>query len=312
MRQPSTALLLAAGLGTRLRPLTLVRAKPAIPVAGQPMVARIIRWLAAAQISDVVINLHALPETIATIVGDGSEFGVRARYSWEQPEVLGSAGGPRQALDILGDDIFLIVNGDTLTDLSIRPLIDAHATGDALVTMAVIPNPRPEHYSGLHVADDGAVLGVVPRGSAVPSFHFIGVQVAQSQAFAGAPKGRPSNSVGGVYADLIDSRPGSIRAHICNARFWDIGTVSDYVVTSDTFDPSRTLSVPASTVIGPDAHLSDSIVWDDVVIAAGAAIERCIVTDGVRVDAGRSYSDSILMRGEDGQTFAMPLKREGE
>jgi len=312
MRQPSTALLLAAGLGTRLRPLTLVRAKPAIPVAGQPMVARIIRWLAAAQISDVVINLHALPETIATIVGDGSEFGVRARYSWEQPEVLGSAGGPRQALDILGDDIFLIVNGDTLTDLSIRPLIDAHATGDALVTMAVIPNPRPEHYSGLHVADDGAVLGVVPRGSAVPSFHFIGVQVAQRQAFAGAPKGRPSNSVGGVYADLIDSRPGSIRAHICNARFWDIGTVSDYVVTSDTFDPSRTLSVPASTVIGPDARLSDSIVWDDVVIAAGAAIERCIVTDGVRVDAGRSYSDSILMRGEDGQTFAMPLKREGE
>lgn len=312
MRQPSTALLLAAGLGTRLRPLTLVRAKPAIPVAGQPMVARIIRWLADAQISDVVINLHALPETIATIVGDGSEYGVRARYSWEQPEVLGSAGGPRQALDILGDDIFLIVNGDTLTDLAIRPLIDAHATGDALVTMAVIPNPRPEHYSGLHVADDGAVLGVVPRGSAVPSFHFIGVQVAQSQAFAGAPKGRPSNSVGGVYADLIDSRPGSIRAHICNARFWDIGTVSDYVVTSDTFDPSGTLSVPASTVIGPDARLSDSIVWDDVVIAAGAAIERCIVTDGVRVDAGRSYSDSILMRGEDGQTFATPLKREGE
>jgi len=292
--------------------LTLVRAKPAIPVAGQPMVARIIRWLADADISDVVINLHALPETIATIVGDGSEFGVRARYSWEQPEVLGSAGGPRQALDIIGDDTFLIVNGDTLTDLPIRPLIDAHAAGDALVTMAVIRNPRPEHYSGLRVAADGTVLGVVPRGSAGPSFHFIGVQVAHSHAFAGAPRGRPSNSVGGVYADLIDSRPGSIRAHVCNARFWDIGTVSDYLVTSDAFDPSGTLGVPAATAIGPGARVSDSIVWDDVVIGGKAVVERCIVTDGVRVDAGTSYSDSILMRGEDGQTVAMPLTREGE
>jgi len=145
MRQPSTALLLAAGLGTRLRPLTVVRAKPAIPVAGQPMATRIIRWLADAGITDVVMNLHARPETIAAIVGDGSALGVRARYSWEQPEVLGSAGGPRQALDIIGDDTFLIVNGDTLTDLPLQPLIHAHAASHALVTMAVIPNPRPEH-----------------------------------------------------------------------------------------------------------------------------------------------------------------------
>jgi len=88
--------------------------------------------------------------------------------------------------------------------------------------------------------------------------------------------------------------------------------VADYRATSIAFDPSKALSLPASTVLAPGAHVVDSIVWDDVVIAAGAAIERCIVTDGVRVDAGRSYSDSILMRGEDGQTFAMPLKREGE
>ena len=312
MRQLSTALLLTAGLGTRLRPLTEVRAKPAIPVAGQPMVTRIIRWLAAAGIADVVLNLHALPETIASIVGDGGQLGVRARYSWEQPEVLGSAGGPRQALDILGADTFLIVNGDTLTDLSLRPLIEAHDAAGALVTMAVIPNPRPEHYSGLRVADDGAVLGVVPRGSAVPSFHFVGVQIAHSQTFAGAPKGRPSQSVGGVYADLIDARQGSIRAHICEARFWDIGTVADYRATSIAFDPSKKLSLPASTVLAPGAHVVDSIVWDDVVIGAGATVAGCIVTDGVRVDDGAAYSDAILMRGEGGRTVATPLKPEGE
>src|SRR5215471_9714767 len=96
------ALVLTAGLGTRLRPLTLVRAKPAMPVAGEPMVRRIVRWLATAGVSDVVLNLHYLPETIARVVGDGSDLGVRARYSWEQPLVLGSAGGPRLALDIVG------------------------------------------------------------------------------------------------------------------------------------------------------------------------------------------------------------------
>ena len=87
------ALVLTAGLGTRLRPLTQVRAKPAIPVAGEPMVRRIVRWLAGG-VTDVVLNLHHLPETLAAAVGDGSDLGVRARYSWEQPEVLGSAGGP--------------------------------------------------------------------------------------------------------------------------------------------------------------------------------------------------------------------------
>src|SRR5437762_1641396 len=78
-------MILTAGLGTRLRPLTSVRAKPAIPVGGEPLVRRIARWLAAHGVTDIVLNLHYLPETIAAAVGDGSDLGVRARYSWEQP-----------------------------------------------------------------------------------------------------------------------------------------------------------------------------------------------------------------------------------
>jgi len=99
----------------------------AIPVAGIPMVERIVRWLATAGIDDIVLNLHALPDTITSVVGDGRHLGVRARYSWEQPFVLGSAGGPRQALDIVGVETFLIVNGDTLTDLPLAPLVAATA-----------------------------------------------------------------------------------------------------------------------------------------------------------------------------------------
>src|SRR6185503_20979023 len=94
------ALVLTAGLGTRLRPLTLVRAKPAIPVAGEPLVRRIVGRLAAQGVTDVVLNLHHLPATLTRVIGEGADLGVRARYSWE-PHLLGSAGGPRRALPLI-------------------------------------------------------------------------------------------------------------------------------------------------------------------------------------------------------------------
>ncbi len=304
------ALLLTAGLGTRLRPLTDVRAKPAIPVAGVPMVARIMTWLRDAGLTEVVLNLHHLPTSIAAIVGDGSACGVRARYSWEHPEVLGSAGGPRQALDIIGADTFVIVNGDTLTNLALPPLLDAHAASGALVTMAVVPNRLPQHYSGLRVDADGAVLGVVPRGSSEASYHFVGVQVTHREAFAGAPPGRPSNSVGDVYTRLVAARPGSVRVHVCDAGFWDIGTVADYWHTSHAFAHAEGVDLNAGAQLEGEARVSASIVWDDVRVGPGASIDHCIVTDGVRVGAGARFTRQILMRGPDDQVVTVPLSVE--
>ena len=134
------ALVLTAGLGTRLRPLTDVRAKPAIPVAGEPMIRRIVAWLVAHGIDDLVLNLHHRPETVTAVLGDGGGLGARVRYSWEAARVLGSAGGPRLARPIVGANTFFIVNGDTLTDLDPSRVADAHASSGALVTLALVPN----------------------------------------------------------------------------------------------------------------------------------------------------------------------------
>ena len=161
------ALLLCAGLGTRLRPLSSVRAKPAVPVAGEPLVRRILRWLSANGVDDVVLNLHHLPETVCAVVGDGADLGLRARYSWENP-VLGSAGGPRRALPLLGSDRFLVVNGDTLTDMALSGLVGEHDRSGALVTLVVVPNSAPDRYGGVLVDDEGAVTGFVGRGSHTP------------------------------------------------------------------------------------------------------------------------------------------------
>src|SRR4029453_15030678 len=108
------ALVLTAGLATRLRPLSFVRAKAALPIGDRAIVQRILQWLSGHGVNDAVLNLHHLPHTITRIVGDGAAEGVRVRYSWEMP-VLGSAGGPRRALPLPASPTFLIVNGDTLT-----------------------------------------------------------------------------------------------------------------------------------------------------------------------------------------------------
>lgn len=231
------ALVLAAGLGTRLRPLTNVCAKPAIPVAGEPIVRRIVGWLAAHEVRDLVVNLHYLPHTVTAVLGDGSDLLVRVRYSWEQPRILGSAGGPRQALDILGAGTFVIVNGDTLTDLNLQAFMDAHRANGALVTMALVPNHEPDKYGGVLLDRDNCVTGFVPRGTAaIGSHHFIGVQAAEAAVFRDLPSGQPAKSVGGVYDALIAARHGAIRGFVSTASFWDIGTVEDYERTCREFE----------------------------------------------------------------------------
>ncbi|HEX7793908.1 MAG TPA: sugar phosphate nucleotidyltransferase [Vicinamibacterales bacterium] len=308
MTSISHALVLAAGLGSRLQPLTSVRAKPAMPVAGEPIARRIIHWLVANGVANVTINLHHLPETITKAVGDGSDLGARARYSWEQPTILGSAGGPRQALDILGVDTFFLINGDTLTDLNLRGLAESHAESGARVTMALVPNLKPLQYSGIRLDEDGRMIGVAPRGpAAAGSFHFFGVQIASRSVFADLPAGQAVNSIGGCYDALLAREPGAIRGFVTDARYWDIGTVADYWQTSWAWSEDPPTS-PSNARIHQSASVHRSILWDDVELNKHATIEECIVTDGVHVPAGTEYRRKILMRAPDGTTIEVPLE----
>ena len=306
------ALVLTAGLGTRLRPLTDVRAKPAMPVAGEPMIRRIVSWLATGGVDDLVLNLHHRPETLTRVIGDGGDLGARVRYSWEQPRILGSAGGPRLAREIVGADTFFIVNGDTLTDVDITNLADTHAASGALVTLALVANREFLRYGGVQIDEDGCVTGFVRRGPrAEGSFHYIGVQVVTGRVFDGVTPGEAARSIGGVYDEMIASRRGSVRGAVCTAAFYDVGTPGDYWRTSQAFAAAGGASPVAqgfSAVVGshigrgaridPAARVTQSIGWDDVDVGAGATIDECIVTYGVRVPAGAVYQRSILVAGE--------------
>ena len=297
------ALVLTAGLGTRLRPLTYVRAKAAVPVNGETLARRAVRWLVSEGVRDLVLNLHHLPATIAASVGDGSDLGARVRYSWENP-VLGSAGGPRHALPLLVDprlanreprgadpDTLLIVNGDTLTDVHIAPMVAAHITSGAAVTMALIPNPWPEKYGGVQVADGQWVTGFTRAGSGGPSYHFIGVQIVDARVFAELDAGVPAETVNGLYPRMMVSDRHSIAGFISDASFRDVGTPADYLETSaqlatiegDRMASGQRLRVDAT------ASVVRSAVWDDVTIGAGAELVDCVVCDGAHIPAGARY-----------------------
>jgi NDP-sugar pyrophosphorylase family protein len=292
------ALVLTAGLATRLRPLSFVRAKAALPIGDRAIVQRILQWLSGHGVNDAVLNLHHLPHTITRIVGDGAAEGVRVRYSWEMP-VLGSAGGPRRALPLLASPTFLIVNGDTLTNVDVVGLVDAHRRSGALVTMAVIPNLEPAKYGGVVAGNRGVVTGFTTAGSTARSFHFIGVQVVEGAAFASLPDNMPAESVRDLYPRLIAARADSIRAFITESEFFDIGTPRDYFDTCIRF---QTREPDGSRFPAAGSRLEECIVWDDVQIDPGTRLRRCIVTDGVRVPAG-SW-ENIIIRRADGDVAA--------
>ena len=301
MRRPP-ALVLTAGLGTRLRPLTLIRAKAAVPVNGEGLASRVARWLAASGFRDQVFNLHHRPASVAALLGDGSAFDVRLRYSWEQP-VLGSAGGPRHALPLLldgGAERFLIVNGDTLTDVDLDAVLDAHTQSGARVTMALIRNPLPEKYGGVTLSEDGFVTGFTRRGVVRDSYHFIGVQVADAGVFAELPDGMPHESVGALYPAMMRADPRAIGAFVSAATFRDIGTPADLLRTSlEVAADEGDRLVSPSTRIEPGAILERTIVWDDVTIGRGARLVECIIGDGVRIPAGAVFERCSIVPAND-------------
>jgi mannose-1-phosphate guanylyltransferase len=287
------AVVLTAGLATRLRPLSLIRAKAALPLAGRPLVWLILEQLRDAGVTDAVLNLHHLPHTLTSRIGDGSALGLPVRYSWETT-VLGSAGGPRRAVPLVDGPTCFVVNGDTLCSVDFSGLLAAHRRSGAVVTMATTANHEPHKYGGVVATADGEVTGFAPPGSTTPSQHFVGVQVVETAAYADVPPDTPWASIATLYPALLAARPGSIRTFPAGDTFHDIGTPLDYIRTALEFGGNG-----AAPAHGDDgARVVDSVLWDGVTLGRGASLTRCVVTDDVVVPAGATFSHAILRRAD--------------
>ena len=175
------AMLLAAGRGERMRPLTDQTPTPLLPVAGRPLIAWHLQRLAGAGILDVVINLSWLGESIASALGDGAAYGVRIQYSREPWPALETGGGIRAALPLLGDEPFLLVNGDVYADLDFASL---RLDGADLAQLVLVRNPE-HHLRGDFCLNDGRI---VAEGG--ERLTYSGIGVLHPQLLAALPPGR--------------------------------------------------------------------------------------------------------------------------
>lgn len=173
------AMILAAGRGERMRPLTDLLPKPLLAVGGKPLIVHHIEKLKAAGVTELVINHAWLGHKLVETLGDGSALGVTIHWSAEE-SALETAGGIIQALPLLGDEPFLVINGDTWLDLDYRSLVEL-SLGENLAHLWLAPNP-PQHPAGDFALQDGKVVDT-------PAFTFSGIGLYRPAAFAGLPAG---------------------------------------------------------------------------------------------------------------------------
>lgn len=175
------AMILAAGRGERLRPLTDDTPKPLLEVAGQPLLFHHLERLAAAGFREIVINLAHLGDQLEQAIGDGGRWGVRVHYSREPEGALETGGGIAQALPLLGNAPFLVVNGDIYTDYPYARLRSVKCSHAHLVLV-----PVPKEKDG----GDFALSGGRVHNTGQPMYTFSGICVYHPQVFEGAPTGR--------------------------------------------------------------------------------------------------------------------------
>ncbi|MDG2306252.1 MAG: nucleotidyltransferase family protein [Candidatus Binatia bacterium] len=200
------AIILAAGLGSRLRPLTDHTPKPLVEVAGHPLIAYGLGLLRENGIEDVVVNVHHLADRVRDELGDGSKYGVRIRYSVERV-LLDSGGGIRQAATLFEQPVdgpLVVLNADVVTEVPLKDVLAFHARRDALATFVLRDDPRKDAYGVFGIDPDGRIQRFLGRGAppGLPEYMFASVQILSPSVLARMPEG-PFSSMRGLYPDLF-------------------------------------------------------------------------------------------------------------
>jgi MurNAc alpha-1-phosphate uridylyltransferase len=213
------AIILAAGRGARLAPLTDTTPKPLLPIKGQPLIVRQLQQLRAANITHVVINLYHLGDLIERALGNGEKFGMQIAYSREQ-SLLETGGGIKNALPLLEEEEFIVCNGDIYTDFDFSSLPDTLAPNDT-AHLVLTPTPRTRARGDFEYSQGR----VTQRGD---DFVYCGISIFSQRIFANSPEGAFSSR--DLMFEAIDQ--GQLSAQVHKGQWTDIGTLSDYANVS--------------------------------------------------------------------------------
>jgi NDP-sugar pyrophosphorylase family protein len=200
------AMILAAGFGTRLRPLTNTVPKALVPVAGRPLIEYGLLFLKSQGIEEVVINLHHLGEKIRTALGDGSIYGLRITYSPEDP-ILDTGGGIKKAQAFLAGETFVVLNCDTILDLDLHALLAAHRKHHAAATLVLRPDPEAARYGVLETDVSGRIRRFLSQPAEVREplspYMFTGFQMLEPRVFDFMPEVKPFGTTRDTYPQMM-------------------------------------------------------------------------------------------------------------
>ena len=314
------AIVLSAGYGTRLWPLTEDRTKPAIPILGKPLVGYVAEYLASYGIDEIVVNLHHRPESVRRALGDGSAFGVKLHYV-EEPVILGTSGALDNTREFFEHETFVVVNGKIITDIDLRAALETHRSSKALATLVLLPNTRRERFSVVET-EGGRVkkFGGMPVQNDVGSapLMFTGIHIMEPRILEYVPRGVFSDSVIHVYPQAIANGE-IVAAHVASGKWRELSTLKRYLDISIELlrETAQSFVACERTSIHSSATVTDSVLWDDVKVSAGARVSRAVLADDVTIPDGEVIENAVvvprkLIEGKTRPEKALPGDFRGE
>ena len=285
---------MAAGKGTRLRPLTDSVPKPMAPIVDRPALHHILRLLSRHGLREVVINLHHLPDAVTSYFGDGSWLGMDITYSYE-PELMGTSGGVKNNEAYLGGGTFLVMSGDALTDIDLTALIAAHRRNGSIATLALKEVPDPSLYGVVVLDDDKQVVGFQekpPLAEARSRLCNCGIYVFEPEVFQHIPPGRFDDFGSRLFPDLLVAGT-PFHGEPIEAYWSDVGDLGEYVRGNEDALLGRVDVEKPGTEVRPGVWMGDSaqvagsarlegplVIGRDCVIGEGAVVEGPAVIGG--------------------------------
>jgi NDP-sugar pyrophosphorylase family protein len=293
------AIILSAGYGTRLWPLTEDRTKPASPILGKPLVGYVAEYIASYGFDDIAVNLHHRPASVRAALGDGSQFGVKLHYV-EEPVILGTSGALDNTREFFQDETFLAINGKIITDIDLQAALKTHRKTNALATLILLRNSKRERFSVVRV-EQGRVTGFggMPeaKSSEPAPLMFTGIQLLEPRIFDYIPRGVFSHSTTDVYPQAI-AKGETIAAHVANGTWRELSTLKRYLDISVEMLKERNQAYAAglNCTIASTATVTDSVLWDNITVSDKAHVNRCVIGDGVRLAEGEVIENAVVVR----------------
>jgi NDP-sugar pyrophosphorylase family protein len=304
-------MILAAGLGTRLRPLSYELPKPVVPVLGRPLCTYNMEFLRRTGIRSFVMNLHTRPKLIQQRVTGWAGKGVRVDFTLE-PVILGTGGGIWNAREFLKGGTFVTMNGDTVVSFPFASALAFHREKKALATLILFPDPA-KRYTPIWVGEEGRITGFGNEaGEGTRSGFYTGCQIVEPALLARIPPARASCIIRETYTPLV-AEGAPVFGFLSSGRFQEFGTPADYLEGTLAMLPGKKtagkppdadgdgVTIIPPVYISPKAKLTrgarvgpSAVIEDGATVAEGASVSRSILWPGAVLSAGEKLAGAIL------------------